>query len=531
MNGLSRPRVVVAEAFADSGLAVLRENDVEVISCVGKPSSVLLEALAEADGLIVRSETRVDRKLLSAAPKLAVVARAGVGVDAIDVEAATDAGIVVLNTPAANTLAAVEQTFTLMLGSVRRLPAANAALRAGIWDRKPFIGTELANKTLGIIGLGRIGGGVATRAAAFGMKLLACDPFISNARAEALGAHLLSLEELLKCADIVTLHVPLTKQTRGMIDAAKLKLMKPTALLINCARGGVIDEAALLEALDGSVIAAAAIDVVAEEPPPPEGTGARLHRHPKVVATPHLGGSTREALERIAVQLATDVAAVLRGAPAGGTVNAPIADGPDAHLLTPFVDVAYRMGKLYPQLTDTTTLPSIALVMQGQIAELSPAPLLTAFLTGLLQTTSDRRVTIVNARTIAEELGVHVDVRSDSHANAYTSSLRVIGGDTSITATSMQGSPRVVSIDGFEVDARPIGALLLTQHADVPGLIGKVGTILGEAGINISTMQVSRTEVGGMAMMVLATDRPTDAATVKRLRAISGLTHVRVLDL
>jgi D-3-phosphoglycerate dehydrogenase / 2-oxoglutarate reductase len=531
MNGLPRPRVVVAEPFADSGLAVLRENDLEIVSCVGKPASALIAALAEADGLIVRSETRVDRTLLSAAPKLAVIARAGVGVDAIDVEAATDAGIVVINTPAANTLAAVEQTFTLMLGSVRRLPAANAALRAGIWDRKLFIGTELANKTLGIIGLGRIGGGVAVRAAAFGMKLLAYDPFISAARAEALGAHLIPLEELLKSSDIVTLHVPLTKQTRGMIDASKITLMKPSALLINCARGGVIDEVALLEALDAGTIAAAAIDVVAEEPPPADGTGARLHKHLKVVATPHLGGSTHEALERIAIQLATDLAAVLRGAPAAGAVNAPIADGPDAQRLTPFVDVAYRMGKLYPQLTDTTTLSTIALVMQGQIAELNADPILTSFLTGLLQVISERRVTIVNARAIAEELGIHVDVRSDPQANAYTSSLRVVGGDTSLTGTSIQTVPRVVSIDGFEVDATPIGALLLTQHADVPGMIGKVGTILGEANINISTMQVSRTEIGGMAMMVLATDRPTDTTTVKRLRAIEGISHVRVLDL
>jgi D-3-phosphoglycerate dehydrogenase len=531
MNGVSRPRVVVAEPFADSGLAVLRKNDIEIVSCVGKPAATLLAALTQADGLIVRSETRVDRALLSAAPRLAVVARAGVGVDAIDVEAATEAGIVVLNTPAANTLAAIEQTFALMLGSVRHLPAANASLRAGIWDRKPFIGTELAGKTLGIIGLGRIGGGVATRATAFGMKLLACDPFISAARAEALNAHLISLEELLKTADIVTLHVPLTQLTRGMIDASKLKVMKRGALLVNCARGGVIDEAALLEALDAGVIAAAAIDVVAQEPPPPEGTGARLHKHPKVVATPHLGGSTHEALERIAIQLATDLSAVLRGAPASGTVNAPIADGPDAPRLTPFVEVAYRMGKLYPQLSKAATLPTIALVMQGQIAGLSCEPILTAFLTGLLQAVCDRRVTVVNARAIAEELGVHVDARSDPQADTYTSSLRAVGGTTSIIGMSMAGSPRIVSIDGYEVDTTPIGALLLTQHADVPGMIGKVGTILGEAKINISTMQVSRTEIGGMAMMVLATDRPADAATVDRLRSLPGISDVRVIDL
>ncbi|HTV74179.1 MAG TPA: phosphoglycerate dehydrogenase [Candidatus Acidoferrales bacterium] len=508
----------------------MRDHEVDVVSCVGKPES-LAAALAEADGLIVRSETRVDRALLALAPKLAVVARAGVGVDAIDVDAATDAGIVVINTPAANTLSAIEQTFTLMLGSVRHLPAANAALRAGKWDRKPFIGTELANKTLGIIGLGRIGGGVAVRAAAFGMKLLAHDPFISSARADALGARLIPLDELLRTADIVTLHVPLNKQTRGMIDAAQLKLMKPTALLINCARGGVIDEAALLEALDAGTIAAAAIDVVATEPPPPDGTGAKLHRHPKVVATPHLGGSTHEALERIAIQLATDLAVVLRGGPAAGAVNAPIADGPDAEQVRPFVDVAYRIGKLYPQLTSAPALPSFALIMQGQIANSETEPILVSFLTGLLQATTDRRVTIVNARTIAQELGIAVTIRADSTANTYASSLRVIGGGTSIVGTSVAGSPRIVAIDGFEIDAVPSGALLLTQHADVPGMIGKVGTVLGEAKVNISTMQVSRTDVGGVAMMILATDRPTDEATVARIRAIDGITSVRVIEL
>lgn len=508
----------------------MRASDVEIISCVGKPEA-LKEALAEADGLIVRSETRVDRALLALAPKLAVVARAGVGVDAIDVEAATDAGIVVINTPAANTLAAIEQTFTLILGSVRHLPAANASLRAGIWDRKPFIGTELAGKTLGIVGLGRIGGGVAHRAAAFGMKLLACDPFIAPARADSLGARLLPLDEVLALADIVTLHVPLNKQTRGMIDGSKIKLMKPTALLVNCARGGVIDEASLLEALDAGTIAAAAIDVVAKEPPPPDGTGAKLHRHPKVVATPHLGGSTHEALERIAIELATDLAAVLRGGPAAGAVNAPIADGPDAERLRPFVDVAYRIGKLYPQLTQAAILPRFSLVLQGQIAESDSEPLVASFLTGLLQTTTDRRVTIVNARTIAQELGVGVDVRSDSSADTYASSLRIIGGGTSIVSTTVSGAPRIVNIDGFEIDAAPSGSLLLTQHADMPGMIGKVGTVLGEAKINISTMQVSRTDVGGLAMMILATDRSTDEATIDRIRGIAGITSVRAIDL
>ncbi len=508
---------------------MLRERGIEVVSCVGKPES-LAAALAEADGLIVRSETRVDRELLRHGPRLAVVARAGVGVDAIDVAAATDAGIVVLNTPGANTLAATEQTFALMLSLVRHVPAAVASLRAGIWDRKPFIGTELAHKTLGIVGLGRIGGAVAQRAAAFGMTLLATDPFISKARAEAFGVELVPLDELLQRSDIVTLHTPLNAQTRGMIDASKLALLRPHASIVNCARGGIIDETALLAALDAGALNGAAIDVVAIEPPPPDGPGAKLHKHPKVIPTPHLGGSTVEALERIAIELAQDVASVLLGGAAMAAVNAPVADGPDADRLRPFVDLAYRMGRLFPQLSTSSALPTLSLVMEGRIAELDSAPVVTAFLTGLLQTTTDRRVSIVNAGAIATELGLHVDVRADAAADAFGARLRVAGGATSLAGTIVNGGPRIVSIDGFETDSVPSGSMLITRHNDVPGMIGKVGTILGEAAVNISTMQVGRHVAGGDALMILAIDRPADEATLDRLRGIPGVMSVRALD-
>jgi D-3-phosphoglycerate dehydrogenase len=527
---LSHTRVVIAEPFSETGIDVLRAAGIEVVSMVGQSPGTLHAALADADGLIVRSETKVDRALLSFGPKLSVVARAGVGVDAIDVAAATDAGIVVLNTPGANTLAATEQTFALMLSLARHTPSAVASIRAGRWERKPFIGTELAGKTLGIVGLGRIGGAVAIRASAFGMKLLAADPYISRARAEAFAVELVPIDELLARADIVTLHVPLGRQTVGLIDAARLASMQPHALLVNCSRGGVIDEAALFEALEAGQIAGAAIDVVAQEPPPPEGTGARLHRHPKVIATPHLGGSTVEALERIAIELAHDVASVLLGGPAAAAVNAPIADGPDADVLRPFVDLAYRMGKLYPQLADQTSLPPFTMVMQGKIAALDPEPVSTAFLSGLLQTTTDRRVSIVNARAIANELGVRVDVRGEEGSGAYASMLRIEGGATSLVGTHAYGGPRIVAIDGLEIDAVPSGPMLVTRHRDVPGMVGKVGTIMGEASINISTMQVSRQDAGGEALMILATDRRPENDAIERIRAIPGIQSVRVLD-
>ncbi len=529
-TGLSHPRVVVAEPFAEHGLAVLRDAGIAVDSQVGRPRSELVAALAEADGLIVRSETRVDRELLAAGPRLTVVARAGVGVDAIDVDAATAAGILVLNTPGANTIAATEQTFALMLSLARNTPLAVAQLRAGIWDRKALIGSELYGKTLGIVGLGRIGGNVALRAKAFGMRVLAHDPYVSASRAAAFDVELIDLDTLLASSDLVTLHVPLTPQTLGMIDAAKLALLAPHAYVINCARGGLIVERDLLDALDAGVLAGAAIDVVATEPPPPDGTGAQLHRHPKVIATPHLGGSTHEALARIATELAQDVARALLGAPANAAVNAPVPDGPDAERVLPFLDVAYRLGRFYPQYTQATVLPQFTLTLRGALADVRPEPLVRAFLSGLLQATTDRRVSVVNADLVAAELGIVVDTRSDPATSPYAAALQLAGGATAITGTSIGGSPRIVELDGYEIDATPVGAMLITQHRDVPGMIGRVGTILGDASVNISTMQVSRNTQGGDAIMVLSTDRPAGEATLAALRAIGGVGSVRSLD-
>ncbi len=523
-------RVIVAEPFADCGLDVLRRAGAEVVSLVGRPRAELETALRDAQGLIVRSETSVDRALLDGAPQLAVVARAGVGVDAIDVPAATERGIVVLNTPAANTLAATEQTFALMLSLARHTPDAVASVRAGRWERKPFIGTELHGKVLGIVGLGRIGGAVAVRAAAFGMTLLAADPFISRIRAEALGAEPVELDELLARADIVTLHVPLGPGTLGLIGAAKLALMPRHALLVNCARGGVVDETALYEALEASRLRGAALDVVANEPPRAGDIGARLGRHPKVVATPHLGGSTAEALDRIALELAHDLVSVLLGGPAAAAVNAPVAGGPDAEVLRPFIELAYRLGKLYAQLAHETALPPLTLVMEGRIAPLDGEPVVTAFLSGLLQTTTARRVSIVNARVIAQELGVRVDVRADERTNEFSAALRIVGGTTSLAGTSAAKRPRIIAIDHFEVDMPLEGPLLATRHRDVPGMIGHVGTTLGEHGVNVSTMQVARTAPGGDALMLLATDRRANVATIERLRAIAGVHSVRAFE-
>jgi D-3-phosphoglycerate dehydrogenase len=524
-------RVVIAESFAERGIAILRQAGITVDSLVGRPRDELKAALADADGLIVRSETRVDRDLLASGPRLAVVARAGVGVDSIDVPAATDAGVVVLNTPAANTLSAVELTFGQMLALTHRIPDAVQSLREGRWDRLKLVGNEVWGKTLGIVGLGRIGGNIATRARAFGMTVQTYDPYITQARADSLDAKLVDLETLLRTSDVVTLHVPLTGETRGMIDLAKLRMLQKHAFIINCARGGVIVEEDLLVALDEGALAGAGIDVVATEPPPPGGPGARLHKHPKVLPTPHLGGSTVEALARIANELAEDVARVLLGAPGMGAVNAPIPDGPEADRVLPFLDVAYRMGRFFPQFASGDARGSFALQMQGDLVAVPPEAFVRAFLSGLLQTTTDRRVSIVNAESVAAELGVRVEARPDPSPTPYAGALRVTGGSMTLTGTSVNGSPRIVEAGGFEIDALPRGELLVTQHHDVPGMIGRVGTLLGDAKVNISTMQVSRNAIGGDAIMVLGIDRPVDDATLTALRSVSGVHSVRSLSL
>lgn len=519
-------RVVVAEEFSESGLAALRQSDIEIVSCVDRPRSSLAAALSDAEGLIVRSATRVDRELIAASKNLRVIARAGVGVDSIDVSAATQAGVVVLNTPAANALAAVEQTFALMLAFLRHTPQAYASVKAERWERKALVGRELYGKTLGIAGLGRIGGAVAARARAFGMQVLVYDPYVSSAQAEAHDVQLLPLDELLERADIVSLHMPLNDQTERLIDAPRLKKMKKDAVLINCARGGLIDEAALLAALDESHLAGAALDVFLQEPPARGSTSARLQAHPRVLATPHLGGSTHEALERVAAELARDIINVLEGRPAEGAVNAPIPRGADAHKLRPYVELAYRIGVLYPQLREATNLMPVSMTLRGEIAEVDAAPLVTAFLSGLLQGTAERRISVVNADAVAQERGISVEVHTRP-SDEWVSSLEVSTGSQKIVGAALHQGLRIVQIDDFEIDANPAGSLIVTRHRDIPGMIGRVGTVLGDAGINISSMQVARSPKGDDAMMVLAVDRVPEGATVEALRKISGMLSVR----
>lgn len=519
-------RVVIAEPFDERGIAVLQGAGADVISCIGEPRDVLQEALHAARGLIVRSETRVDRALLSHAPQLEVVARAGVGVDGIDVEAASAAGIVVVNTPSANTIAAAEHTFALLLAAARHVAEANASLREGRWERAAFVGHELSGKTIGIVGLGRIGACVAARAAAFGMRVIAYDPYAPASRAGALGIELLDLDELLRQAEIVTLHVPLTPQTRGMIDARALALMRADAILVNCARGALVDLDALLKALDAERLRCAAIDVFPEEPPPAESASARALAHSRVLATPHLGSSTHEAMERIALELAQDVVRVLAGRPASDAVNAPaLGDLPAG-----FVDVAFAMGTMLPQLSSELAREEFAVILQGELQDLDADPFVTAVLAGALRLITDRRVTTVNANAVARDAGMRTTIVREGAKPPFRASLGVAAGEHRLTGAVLANGARIVEIDGFEVDAVAEGTMLLTRHRDVPGMVGRLGTALGNADVNISTMQVARRQRGGVAMMVVGVDRPIDRAVLDAIAAIDGIESVRSIE-
>lgn len=522
-------RVVIAEPFDERGLALLREAGADVVSVVGQPREVLHDALRQARGLIVRSETAVDAELLRFAPALEVVARAGVGVDAIDVEAATQAGIVVVNTPSANTLAATEHTFALMLGAMRHVAQAHASVHAGRWERKRFVGFELYGKRLGIVGLGRIGSNVAARAASFGMIVTAHDPFVPASRAAALGVELAAFEDLLAGSDIVTLHVPLTPQTRRMIDARALGVMRPEAVLINCARGDVIDGEALLAALDRGHLRSVAIDVFPQEPPPEGGSSYALMTHERVLATPHLGGSTHEALERIAIELARDVVHVLGGRPARGAVNAPRLEGGDAERAGGFVDLAFRLGTLAPQLFDHALRGEIALVLGGELEAIDAEPFVAALLAGGLPFLTDRRVTLVNASAVARELGLRVSVLRERASGPFRATLAIAAGSHRLAGTVLPHGARIVEIDGFELDAVAAGITIVTRHRDVPGMVGRIGSLLGDANVNISTMQVVPDPSGDDAMMVLEVDRDVDSSTLAALAAVPGISSVRIL--
>ncbi len=519
-------RVLVCDPLDERGLRLLEEfASVDVRT--GLSEAELIEIIPAYDAMIVRSGTRVTAAVIEAGKRLQAIGRAGVGVDNIDVEAATRRGIIVVNTPTANTIAAAEHTIAMMLALARQIPAADASLREGRWDRKRFIGVEVRNKTLGVIGLGRIGTEVAKRAQGLAMEVIAYDPFVSAEHASRFGIQFTTdLDEVLRRADFVTLHTPLTETTRGLIGERELALMKPTARLINCARGGLIDEEALLRALDEGRLAGAALDVFAQEPPPPDHP---LLRHPKVVLTPHLGGSTREAQASVAEEIAQQILAVLEGRLPHHAVNAPLVPPETLEALVPYFNLAERLSRLYRQLFPGL-IREVRIVYGGELAEMDTTPLNAAVVKGLLEDVIEQRVNVVNAHLIARERGLVLveEKRPDAgpFANLLTLEITADGTTHSVAGTVIRHEPHVVRVDDYWIDFVPDGYLLVCYNEDRPGMIGKVGTILGQADVNIAFMQVGRVVPRGRAMMVLGLDDPIPEPTLQEIVGVPGLYDV-----
>lgn len=522
--------VLVADPIAEDGLALLRPH-AEVRSVAGDRAALERE-LPQADALLVRSETRVTDELLQRAACLKVIGRAGAGVDTIDVEAATRRGVVVVNAPGGNAVAAAEHALALMFALARRVAAADASMKHGEWRRSAYVGTELTGKTLGLVGLGRVGSEVARRAIGLDMRVLVFDPYVPDEHARHLGLEPMDLDPLLQAADFVSLHVPLTDATRNLVDAPRLALLRPSAFLINCARGGLVDEAALASALDEGRLAGAGIDVYPREPVSPEDP---LPRHPKVVATPHLGASTVEAQVQVAVQVAEEVLAVLEGRPTQFAVNAPSLRPEDAEFLEPYLGLVKMLGKLATQLADGR-MRSAEVTYRGEVADRNVTVLTAAAVQGLLEPISDLPVTLVNARLFAQQRGLEIVETRSTTPEHYTSLVRMTlhtsDGSTSVAGVISEGRANVVQIDEYELHLPPTpGYLLVTRHVDRPGMIGLVGTLLGEADINISSMQVGRRTPRGRALMLLSVDEPVPLPVVDRIRHAANIETIKVIKL
>ncbi|HEV7664313.1 MAG TPA: phosphoglycerate dehydrogenase [Chloroflexota bacterium] len=529
-RGGDQPLVLVADPIADEGLAVLREH--ARIKVVSGDRAALDRSLSEADALLVRSETRVTAELLDRAPRLRVIGRAGAGVDTIDVDAATQRGIVVVNAPGGNAVAAAEHTLALMFALARRVAPADASMKRGEWKRSAYMGSELTGKTLALIGLGKVGSEVARRALGLDMRVTVYDPYVPDEHARRSGMEPLELDALLQSADFVSLHVPLTEATRGILSAARLAQLPRGAFVVNCARGGLIDNEALLAALDEGRLAGAAVDVFASEPVSPDDP---LPRHPKVVATPHLGASTVEAQVNVAAQIANEVLAVLEGRPAQFAINAPSLRPEDVEALAPYVGLMQMLGKLATQFADDH-VRSAEISYRGEIADRNVGALTAAAIQGLLEPVSDTPVNLVNARLIAQQRGLDVVETRSATPEQYTSLVRVTvrtrAGATSVAGVLSEGRANVVQIDDYELHLAPTpGYLLVTQHVDKPGIIGLVGTLLGEADINISSMQVGRRRRRGEALMLLSVDEPVPAEVVERIRQAASVDTIKVIKL
>jgi D-3-phosphoglycerate dehydrogenase len=528
-------RILIADDVSEAGLQPLRAAGFTVEKKLALSPEDLRTELAASEGLVVRSETKVTADLMEAGDRLRVIGRAGVGVDNIDVPAATARGIVVMNAPDGNTITTAEHTIALLVALARNVPQANSSVKSAKWERKRFIGAELRGKTLGIVGLGRIGRAVAERADGLGMKIVAHDPFLSAEPARDFEVETGTLDEVFTRADFLTIHTPLSQETRHLINAEAIAKMKTGARIINCARGGLVDEAALFEALKSGKIAGAALDVFEQEPPPPDHPLLQLD---EVIVTPHLGASTTEAQEAVALTVAEQMRDYLLTGALRGAVNMPVLGAKELGTLQPYLDLAEGLGRFQAQLIDDA-VSQVRLEFAGELVDLDAAPVTRAFLAGLLRHVS-ARVNIVNAFVIAEERGISVTtsyLRGSEAVSSIRTSVsgargeqRTASGSVFRTAEGYREG-RITRINGFRIEAIPRGFMLVMHNRDVPGVIGRVGTILGEKGINISAFHLGRREPGGEAMALIEVDAALDNRTIQKLLESSPVLSVQQIEL
>ncbi len=527
-------KVLVTDPISPKGVALLRETKgVTVVEKTKLPLDELKTLIADADALIVRSETKVTADVIAAAKKLKVVGRAGVGVDNIDAEAATTRGIIVMNSPDGNTNSTAEHAFSLLLSVARNIPQAHASVKAGEWNRKAFQGAEICGKTLGIIGMGRIGTEVCRRAIAFGLRVIAYDPFLAPSRAKTLQVELVELPELYRRADFITIHVPLTDETKGLIGKHSIAQMKPGVRIVNAARGGIVDEQALVEAIKAGKVAGAALDVFEEEPLP---ANSPLRAVPQIITTPHLGAATAEAQELVGVEIAQSVVDALMGGIIRNAVNMPNIDAKTLELVRPYFELAEKLGRLLAQLAPRR-IERFTANYCGPVSELDTNPITRAALRGLLQHVAGKDVNVVNAPMVASNLGIKVEEVKVTAPADFTEliELRVQadGQQTSVAGT-FYGShlnPRIVRINDTHVEAVPSGVLFIMENRDRPGVVGYIGTLMGKHKINIASMSLGRDKRGGRALTILNLDSLPDEKTIKDILRDKDIYSIKLAKL
>ncbi len=527
--------IMICDPISPKGIALFQQRPEFKVTVLKNrvPEAELLPMVADVEAMVVRSETKITRKVIEAAPKLRVVGRAGVGVDNVDVDAATQRGIVVMNTPSGNTISTAELTFSMLMSLARKIPQAHGSMKAGEWNRKAFSGVELYNKTLGILGMGRIGTEVARRAIVFGMRVLAYDPYLTPSRANALQVELVELDEIYARCDFITVHMPMSDETKGMVNAAAFAKMKQGVRVLNCARGGIINEADLVEAIKGGKVAGAALDVYETEPLPKDHP---LRGLPEVIMTPHLGASTEEAQENVGIEVAEAITDYLLNGAVRNAVNLPNLDAKTYALVKPYLALGEKLGKLVCQLAPKRN-DRLVVTYGGKATEVPSDPITRFVLKGFLESAGGKDINQVNVRTLASSLGLLVEeIKSNEqtdfnewlHLAVYSGGQKISAGGTFYGS---KNEPRIVRVNGQPVEIVPEGVLFFMTNKDRPGIVGYLGTLMGRHNVNIASMSLSRDIAGGHALTVLNLDSVPPPAVLEEAQKDPDISNVRVVKL